>query len=167
VLATRNERDGYQQLWKYVGHYLGVSGDLLCKDYEEEWKLANLIKTRQCKPDEDSVTLTESLLQAFASKPPFHLSYDTTSKLSRYLIHEGDKNLADKLYLRTFGVIGRIIMALFYWFLRFLTFMQQVIRPLEKGIYVLGKHSLNTLVELSLNRQKPSYIMKVHRCKSD
>ena len=137
-----------------------MTSDLLCNNYGEEWKLANLIRIRQCKPDEDSVKLTESLLQAFARKPPFHLSYDTTSKLSRHLTV--DEELANKLCLRTFGLFGQAIMALCYGFLRLLTFIQRMVYPLERGMYALGKYSLNTLVELSLNGRKPSYIMKVH-----
>ena len=138
-----------------------MSSDLLCNNYKEEWRLVNLIRKRQCKPDKDSVLLTEALLQAFASKPPFHLTYDTTNKLSRHLLHVIDKDLANKLCLRTFGVLGQMIMRLLYGLLRLLTFMQRVCYPLERGMYAFGKYSLNTLVELSLNRRKPSYVMKI------
>ena len=146
----------------YFNDNPGMSSDLLCNNFEEEWILANLIRTRQCNPDKDSVTLTESLLQAFASKPPFHLSYDTTSKLSWHFAV--DKDLANKVHLRRFGVLGQIVMALFYGLLRILTFMQRGIFPLERGMYTFGKYCLETLVKLSLNRRRPSYVMKVHNC---
>lgn len=161
VLATKDEKDGYQHLWKYVGHYLGLSSDLQSNNFEEEWILGRFIIARQCKPDRDSVVLTESLLQAFASKPPFNFSYDTTSKLSRHLTTSIDKDLANKLCFRKFGVIGLIGMTFCYWLLTLLTFLQRVIFPLERGMYIFGRYCLQALVELSLNRKKPSYMMKV------
>lgn len=136
-----------------------MTSDLLCNDYKDEWKLCTLIKVRQCKPDKDSVTLTESLLQEFANKPPFHLSYTTTSSLSRHMI---GNDLADKLGLQRFNVCGQIVMVLLYWFLRTLSFVQRGISPLEQGMYAFGRHSLNVLLELSLKGRKPSYIMKVY-----
>ena len=137
----------------------GMTRDLLCNNYEDEWKLCTFIKKQQCKPDKDSVILTESLLQEFADKPPFHLSYPTTSSLSRHMI--GDE-LADELGLKRFNVLTQIIMVLLYWFLRVLTFLQRCISPLEQGMYAFGKHSLEVLVEVSLKGRKPSYVMKVY-----
>ena len=136
-----------------------MTRDLLCNNYEDEWKLCTLIKKRQCKPDKDSVILTESLLQEFADKPPFHLSYTTTSSLSRHMI--GDE-LADELGLKRFNVLSQIIMALLYWFLRVLTFIQRCISPLEQGMYAFGKYSLEVLVKVSLKGREPSYVMKVY-----
>ncbi|KAL9968145.1 hypothetical protein ACROYT_G026480 [Oculina patagonica] len=159
VSATKSEKNGYQQLWKYVGHYLGMTSDLLCNNYEDEWKLCTLIRKRQCKPDKDSVILTEALLQEFANKPPFHLGYNTTSRLSRHLI--GDE-LADELGLKRFNVLNQIIMVFLFWFLRILSFIQRGVSPLEQGMYAFGKYSLEVLVELSLKGRKPSYIMKVN-----
>ena len=128
--------------------------------YEEEKNLSDLISSRQCNPDKDSLLLTESLLQAFASKSPFHLSYDTTSKLSRHLIN--DKELANKLHLRTFGLLGQATMTLCYGFLRLFVVIQRIVYPVEWVMYAFGKYSLKSLVELSLNGRKPSYLMKAH-----
>ncbi|XP_073236033.1 uncharacterized protein [Porites lutea] len=160
VMATDSEKCGYQQLWKFVGYYLGTENDLLCNSYEEEKNLSDLISSRQCNPDKDSLLLTESLLQAFASKYPFHLSYDTTSKLSRHLIN--DKELANKLHLRTFGLFGQATMTLCYVFLRLFAVIQRILYPVEWVMYAFGKYSLKSLVELSLNGRKPSYLMKAH-----
>ena len=138
----------------------GTENDLLCNSYEEEKNLSDLISSRQCNPDKDSLLLTESLLQAFASKSPFHLSYDTTSKLSRHLIN--DKELANKLHLRTFGLLGQATMTLCYGFLRLFVVIQRIVYPVEWVMYAFGKYSLKSLVELSLNGRKPSYLMKAH-----
>lgn len=54
VSMTEKEKDSYQKLWKYVGYYLGMTSNMLCNSYKDEWKLCTLIKVRQCKPDEDS-----------------------------------------------------------------------------------------------------------------
>ena len=137
----------------------GMASDLLCKDYKDEWKLCTLIKVRQCKPDIDSVILTKTLLQEFANKPPFHLSYTTASSLSRHMI---GNDLADKLGLLTFSVPGKVVMTLFYWFLRTVSFVQRGIPPLERGMYAFGRYCLNTLLELTLKGRRPSYIMKVY-----
>lgn len=136
-----------------------MTSDLLCNDYKDEWKLCTLIKVRQCKPDKDSVILTKTLLQEFANKPPFHLSYTTTSSLSRHMI---GNELADELGLLSFHVPGQIVMILLYWFLRTVSFIQRGIPPLERGMYAYGSHCLNTLLEQSLKGRKPSYIMKVY-----
>ena len=82
---------------------LGMTSDLLCDNYEEEWKLCNMIRVRQCKPDPDSVVLTEALLQEFASKNPFYLSYNFSCSLSRHFI--GD-DLADELGLSRFNMLS-------------------------------------------------------------
>ncbi|KAJ7389965.1 hypothetical protein OS493_028017 [Desmophyllum pertusum] len=113
VSATQYEKNGYQTLWKYVGYYLGMSNDLLCNSYEDEWELCTVIRRRQCKPDKDSKTLTESLLLEFANKPPFHLSYTTTSRLSRHFI--GD-DLADELGLERSNMLSRTMTVLSYCF---------------------------------------------------
>lgn len=134
-----------------------MTSDLLCSNYEEEWKLCTLIRTRQCKPDTDAIMLTEALLLEFASKPPFHLSYDTTSGLSRRFL--GD-DLADELGLKRFNMLSQMIMVVLYWILRILSFIQRIY-PLECGMYEFGRYSLNTIVHLSLKGRKPSYIMKV------
>lgn len=137
----------------------GMTSDLLCNSYKDEWKLCTLIKVRQCKPDEDSVILTKTLLQEFAKKPPFHLSYTTASSLSRHII---GNELADKLGLLSFNVPGQIVMILLYWFLRTVSFIQRGIPPLERRMYTFGSYCLNTLLEISLKGRKPSYIMKVY-----
>ena len=136
-----------------------MTSDLLCKDYKDEWKLCTLIKVRQCKPDKDSVILTKTLLQEFANKPPFHLSYNTTSSLSRHMI---GNDLADELGLQRFNVPGQIVMALLYWFLTLVSFIQRGISPLERWMYAFGRHSLNMFLDLSLKGRRPSYIMKVY-----
>lgn len=159
VSVTENEKDGYQKLWKYVGYYLGMTSDLLCDNYKDEWKLWTLIKVRQCKPDEDSVIMTNTLLQQFANKPPFHLSYTTASSLSRYMI---GNELADKLGLLSFNVLGQIVLTLLYWFLRTVSFIQRGFPPLEWRMYTFGSHCLNIVLKQSLKGRKPSYIMKVY-----
>lgn len=136
-----------------------MSNDVLCNSYEDEWELCTVIRRRQCKPDKDSKTLTESLLLEFANKPPFHLSYTTTSRLSRHFI--GD-DLADELGLERSSMLSRTMTVLSYCFLRTLSLLQRWISPLERGMYAFGRYSLNVLLELSLKGKKPSYIMKVY-----
>ena len=140
-------------------HIPGITSDLLCKDYKEEWKLWTLIKVRQCKPDKDSVILTKTLLQEFANKPPFHLNYTTTSSLARHMI---GNDLADELGLQRFNLCGQIVMALLYWFLRTVSCVQRGISPLERGMYAFGRHSLNMLLKWSLKGRRPTYVMKVY-----
>ena len=142
-----------------ISFILGITSDLLCNNYEEEWKLCTLIRQRHCKPDKDSVILTETLLQEFANKPPFNLSYATTSRLSRLMI--GDE-LADELGLKRVNLLYQIVMVLLYWFLRVFSFVQRGFFPLEHGMYAFGKYSLEVLVKLSLKGRNPSYIMKVY-----
>lgn len=132
---------------------------MLCNNYEEEWELCNMIRVRQCKPDPDSLMLTETLLQEFASKPPFHLSYNASSSLSRLFI--GD-DLADELGLSRFNMPSQIIMALLYWMLRTMCLIQRGIPFLENVLYKFGKYSLNTIVHFSLGGRKPSFMMKVY-----
>lgn len=159
IFLSKAEKDGYQTLWRYVGFYLGMTSDMLCNNYEEEWELCNMIRVRQCKPDPDSLMLTETLLQEFASKPPFHLSYNASSSLSRLFI--GD-DLADELGLSRFNMPSQIIMALLYWMLRTMCLIQRGIPFLENVLYKFGKYSLNTIVHFSLGGRKPSFMMKVY-----
>lgn len=159
VSLSKTEKDAYQTLWKYVGFYLGMTSDLLCDNYEEEWKLCNMIRVRQCKPDPDSVVLTEALLQEFASKNPFYLGYNFSSSLSRHFI--GD-DLADELGLSRFNMLSQVIMNLLYWILRTSCFTQRRVSFLEHGLYKFGKYALNTIVHLSLGGREPSFIMKVY-----
>ena len=136
-----------------------MTSNLLCHSYKDEWKLCTLIKVRQCKPDEDSVILTKTLLQEFANKPPFCLSFTTSSSLSRHMI---GNELADELGLLSFNVFGQIVMTLLYWLLRIVSFIQRCIPSLERRMYTFGSCCLNTLLEQSLKGRKPSYIMKVY-----
>ena len=137
----------------------GMTSDLLCNNYKEEWKLCASIKLRQCQPDKDSVILTKTLLQEFANTPPFHLSYTTASCLSRHMI---GNELADELGLLSFNVPGWMVMTLLYWFLRTVSFIQRGIPPLERRMYTFGSYCLNTLLEQTLKGRRPSYVMKVY-----
>ncbi|XP_031562553.1 uncharacterized protein LOC116298298, partial [Actinia tenebrosa] len=142
ITGSKEECDGYQHLWKYVGYHLGICNTLLCDTYQDEWQLALLIKDRHFYPDEDSKTLTESLLQEFANKMPFHFSYSFSSDLSRYMI--GNK-LADELRLQKMTVLGSIGIRLLCWLNKSLAFIQYYFQPLERGMYRFGSYALDGL----------------------
>ena len=53
-------------------------------------------------------------------------------------------------------------MTLCYGFFRLFVVIQRIVYPVEWVMYAFGKYSLKSLVELSLNGRKPSYLMKAH-----
>ena len=58
------EADDYLQLWRYVGHLMGVTESLLPASEREAQSLARLIDATQAPPDDDSRALVRALLHA-------------------------------------------------------------------------------------------------------
>jgi hypothetical protein len=58
------EREDYIQLWRYVGHVIGVQHDILPTSVVEAYRLAGIIEMTQGEPDDDSRALTRALLDA-------------------------------------------------------------------------------------------------------
>jgi ER-bound oxygenase mpaB/B'/Rubber oxygenase, catalytic domain len=60
------ERESYMHLWRYAGHLMGVSPELLPTGIEDARRLADLMDATQAPPDDDARTLTRAMLQAGA-----------------------------------------------------------------------------------------------------
>jgi hypothetical protein len=69
---TRPERDGFVQLWKYVGYLLGCDEALLCSTYDEAWSLQQLMDLTQAAPDDDARALVQAH-RAAVLPPPLDL----------------------------------------------------------------------------------------------
>jgi hypothetical protein len=64
VRFTRDDADRYMQLWRYVGHLIGVDPELQPTCEYDANRLAEVIEATQGDPDDDSRALTAALLQA-------------------------------------------------------------------------------------------------------
>lgn len=61
---SRNEREGFMQLWRYSAYLSGIESDLLCATEAEGLRLWDLIQTTQGEPDEDSRGLARALMES-------------------------------------------------------------------------------------------------------
>lgn len=62
--VSRREADDYLHLWRYSGHIIGVTPELLPVSEPDADELADLILLTQGEPDEDSKTLVEALVRS-------------------------------------------------------------------------------------------------------
>ena len=58
------EAEGFIQLWRYIGHVLGIDPELNPASLYDATRLAELIFTLQGPPDDDSRALTRALIEA-------------------------------------------------------------------------------------------------------
>ncbi|MEU6562570.1 oxygenase MpaB family protein [Nocardia nova] len=64
---THSERDAVYHLWRYVGHLLGITPDLLPADEHDNWRIWWLQAHYEFgHPDADSTRLAQALTQALA-----------------------------------------------------------------------------------------------------
>jgi hypothetical protein len=66
VDIAAEERDAYMHLWRYAGHLMGVSHELLPASISEGQRLLDLMDATQAPPDDDARTLVRALMQAGA-----------------------------------------------------------------------------------------------------
>jgi hypothetical protein len=64
VRISRDDAERYMQLWRYIGHLIGVDPELQPASECDARRLAELIAATQGKPDDDSRALTSALLNA-------------------------------------------------------------------------------------------------------
>ncbi len=64
VRFTRDDAERYMQLWRYVGHLIGVDPELQPTGEYDAARLAELIDATQGEPDDDSRALTSALLES-------------------------------------------------------------------------------------------------------
>jgi ER-bound oxygenase mpaB/B'/Rubber oxygenase, catalytic domain len=93
VQLSPDETEDLMHLWRYNGYVMGVREELLSATEHEARPLWDLITTTQAPPDEDSVALTEALIQSprlqahtpdevFRAERAIEIGYG----ISRYLI---------------------------------------------------------------------------------
>jgi hypothetical protein len=63
VKMTREESESYMQLWRYVGHVIGVDHKVLPTSEYDAWQLGELIKSTMGEPDDDSRALVKALFE--------------------------------------------------------------------------------------------------------
>lgn len=83
---TDDEAASVHHAYRYVGHVMGVHPELLTRDRAEERVLYAHISRRQLHPDEDSRSLTRSLLEALDKKPPIFLPAAAIAELMREML---------------------------------------------------------------------------------
>jgi hypothetical protein len=64
VSIDDEQRESYMHLWRYAGHLMGVSQDLLPASFADGVRLADLIAATQGPPDDDARALTRAMLEA-------------------------------------------------------------------------------------------------------
>jgi hypothetical protein len=62
--VSRDEAESFMQLWRYSGHLIGVDPELLPTSEFEAQNLAELIRTTEGDPDDDSRALVRALFDA-------------------------------------------------------------------------------------------------------
>ncbi|MDP3238745.1 MAG: oxygenase MpaB family protein [Myxococcales bacterium] len=93
---TAEEEASVHHLYRWVGHLMGITPELLTVDRAQEQQLYAHITRRQLHPDADSRVLAHSLISALASRRPLFLPANALAAISRHLL--GD-TLADGLGL--------------------------------------------------------------------
>ncbi|MGZ3421896.1 MAG: oxygenase MpaB family protein [Polyangiales bacterium] len=63
VKMTREESESYMQLWRYVGHLIGVDSKILPTCEYDATQLAELIEATMGEPDDDSRALVKALFE--------------------------------------------------------------------------------------------------------
>lgn len=97
---TPDDIESILQIWRYIGHLLGVDSEILCTSRSEEQRLVEVALSLEFDPDEDSVRLCRALFEAapdfmgIESELVARLFVKTLYALSRRLL--GDE-LADRL----------------------------------------------------------------------
>ena len=101
VRFSRDDADRYMQLWRYVGHLIGVDAELQPTGEYDAARLAEIIAATQGDPDDDSRALTAALLGApltEATTPTSMRNAERRVRFAEAMCRElvGDE-LADKL----------------------------------------------------------------------
>jgi hypothetical protein len=101
VRFSRDDADRYMQLWRYVGHLIGVDAELQPTSEYDAARLAEIIAATQGDPDDDSRALTAALLGApltEATTPTSMRNAERRVRFAEAMCRElvGDE-LADKL----------------------------------------------------------------------
>ncbi len=90
------EKDSWCHLWRYAGFMLGVDEDKLFTDRHDEAATYAVMRAHQYDPDDNSRSLSSSVLEALSGQPPFYLPQSVLSAMTRFLL--GDP-LADRFAL--------------------------------------------------------------------
>lgn len=93
---TAEEEASVHHMYRWVGHVMGITPDLLTADRAEEKVLYAHITRRQLHPDADSRVLAKSLIDALAGRRPTFLPAGALAALARRML--GDE-FSDKLGL--------------------------------------------------------------------
>ena len=64
---TEKEQADFMYLWKFIGYQLGIDEQLLPDNYQDGFKLANLIKRRNFQYSQEGVELTRELMNYYES----------------------------------------------------------------------------------------------------
>jgi len=64
VRLSADDAEPYVHLWRWVGHVIGVDGELLPTSEHDAMRLAELVAATMGKPDQDSRDLTKALFDA-------------------------------------------------------------------------------------------------------
>jgi hypothetical protein len=83
---TVQEEDSLHHLYRWVGHLMGVKPELLTTTRADERALYGHITRRQLHPDDDSRTLSKSLVAALAGRRPVFLPEPALVALARRLL---------------------------------------------------------------------------------
>jgi hypothetical protein len=92
--ASEEEERAVHHLYRWVGHVMGVTEELLTATRDEERRLYAVITRRHLHPDDDSRLLAHALVKAMAGRAPLFLPRSVLYAISRELV--GDR-LADEL----------------------------------------------------------------------
>jgi hypothetical protein len=107
VRITTHDAEAYMQLWRYVGHLIGVDSELLPAGEAEALRFADLVAATMDAPDADSRALTSALVQSpleVAKNEGERKNLQKRVEFSKALCRElvGD-DLADKLGVERTG----------------------------------------------------------------
>lgn len=112
---SRDEAQGFIQLWRYSGHLIGIDAELLCATEDEARRLAELVLGTQGEPDDDSRRLIRSLMEdgfhsAFLQR--HRVGRILPSELARQLLYGLSGNLVGDELARALGYprspLGRV-----------------------------------------------------------
>ena len=106
---TPEEEASVHHLYRWTGHVMGITPELLTVDRADEQVLYANITRRQLHPDADSRTLAKSLIDALGGRKPTFLPAPALAALARHML--GD-DYSDKLGLTPSRAWGTIAYAL-------------------------------------------------------
>jgi hypothetical protein len=154
VHVEDEEAERYVQLWRFVGHLLGVEPEVNPASMYDATRLAEVIAALQGPPDEDSRSLTRALLESSRAEARTRTEARNMERrirfaqtMCRYLV--GD-DLADALAVPRTPSAGRLALGLVQRLVRGAELVRSSVPFADESAIAVGNRYWDRVVEVGL-----------------